>query len=68
VCQDLLVAFVGFNLAHGAHLKLSRHFVQVLLFVAFQCVFEFCTQTALSTLAVTISEGELGLLALEYER
>jgi hypothetical protein len=65
VCQDLLVAFVGFDLAHCAHLQFSRHFIQVSLFVAFQCVFELCTQTSLSTLAVSISDGEFGFLALE---
>jgi hypothetical protein len=67
VCQDLLVALVGFDLAHGAHLQFSRHLVQVSLFVAFQRVFELCTQTALSTLAVSVSDGEFGFLALEYE-
>jgi hypothetical protein len=67
VCQNLLIAFVGFDLAHGARLEFSRHFIQVSLFVTLQRVFELCTQTALSTLSISVSEGEFGFLALEYE-
>lgn len=68
VCQDLLVAFVCFDLAHRTGLQLSRHFVQVSLLVTLQRIFEFCTQTSLSTLSISVSNGKLGFLALEDKR
>jgi hypothetical protein len=68
VCQNLLIAFVGFDLAHGARLEFSRHFIQVPLFVTLQRVFKFCTQTALPTLTVSVSEGEFGFLAFKHKR
>jgi hypothetical protein len=63
--QNLLVALVGLDLAHGAGLQFSRYFIQVSLLVALQRVFELCTQTTLSTLSVSVSGGKLGFLALE---
>jgi hypothetical protein len=68
VCQNLLIAFVGFDLAHGARLEFSRHLVQVSLFVTLQGVFELCSETALSTLSVSVSEGEFGFLAFKHKR
>jgi len=68
VNQNLLVAFVGFDLAHRAHLQLSRHFIQVSLLVALQCVFKLGSQTTLSTFPLPVADGEFGFLALEYKR
>jgi hypothetical protein len=67
VCQDFLVTLVGFDLAHRTRLQLSRHFVQVSLLVALQSIFEFCTQAALSTLSISVSERKFGFLALEHK-
>lgn len=33
VCEDLLVAFVGFDLTHRPQLQFSRHFIQVSLLI-----------------------------------
>jgi hypothetical protein len=68
VCQNFLVALIGFDLAHGSRLQFSGDLIKVSLLVTFQRVFELCTQTTLSTLAVSVSGGEFGFLALEHER
>jgi hypothetical protein len=67
VCQNFLVALVGFNLAHGSRLQFSGDFIKVSLLVTLQRVFELCTQTTLSTLSVSVSGGEFGFFAFEHK-
>lgn len=65
--HDLLVPFVGFDLAQHACLQIARHFVKIPLLVELQGVFEFGSQVALPPKSVAVPNGEFGLLAFKHE-